>query len=82
VLVLWLFDVALQLIEWLLSLFSFMPDLDFPAAFSVVVPVPLLTAGTIGALNEWWTVGVAVVTALVVGKVLQWIYARIPFKGT
>lgn len=77
----WILDGALQMLEWFLSLFGALPTFTLPAGFTLIVPVPLLSAAAIGALDEWFAVSVSVLLALQVGRVLQWLYSKIPFVG-
>lgn len=78
----WLFDVALTILEWFLSFFESLPDLSMPSSASFTVPVPLIGSAGTSILNTWLPVAIGVVLALVVGKVLQWLYSLIPFKMT
>jgi hypothetical protein len=80
--VLWLFDVALVVVGWVLGLFGFLPVLDLPASLSVVVPVPLIGSVGVDALNLFVPTAILVTLALVAGKGLQWLYQLIPFKFT
>lgn len=76
---------ALLLVQGLMELFALLPldDLDLPAsAPDVDVPVPVLTAGQVAALQTWFVTSIGVALALVVGNGLQWVYAKIPFKMT
>ena len=77
----WMLDVALAVLDWLLGLFAFLPALSLPASFSVVAPVPLMGASVAG-LNTWVSAAVLVALGLVAGKVLQYLYNLIPFKAT
>lgn len=80
--VLWLFDLGLTLLEWLLSLFGFLPEFTLPASPDIVVPVPLIGSVGVAGLNVFLPTAVLVALALVAGKVLQWLYSLIPFKAT
>jgi hypothetical protein len=82
VVLLWLFDAALVLLEWFVAPFGVLPALNLPAPVSFVVPVPIVGALGVSILNSWFGVAVAVALALVLGKVLQWVYSLIPFKAT
>lgn len=80
--VLWLLDAALALVEWLLGLLPEMGTLTLPAPLSLVAPVPLLAGGQIAALNTWAAAGLAVAGVLIASRVVVWLYEHIPFKAT
>ncbi len=80
--ILFIFDVALTVLDWYLDLFDFLPTLNLPTPPTVVGPVPFLGATVVANLNVFLPVAVLVALALVGGKVLQWLYALIPFKMT
>jgi hypothetical protein len=75
-------DVALAVLGWFVSLFDALPALDLPGGLSLTLPIPFLDAGEASSFESWVSVAVLVASALVVGKVLQWLYALIPFKMT
>ncbi len=80
--ILFIFDVALSVLEWYFGLFDFLPTLNLPASPTVVGPVPFLGASVVSNLNVFLPVAVLVALALVGGNVLQWLYSLIPFKMT
>jgi hypothetical protein len=80
--VLWLFDVGLAVVGWLLELFDFLPTFVLPPSLTLVIPVPLVGGVGVSALNLYVPTAIAVVLALVAGKGLQWLYQLIPFKFT
>lgn len=80
--VLWLMDAAIFLLASFLSLFDFLPELTLPEPLAIVVPVAVLSAGGIASLNSFLPVAMAVAGALALGKMLQWLYDRFPFKAT
>ncbi len=80
--VLWVFDVALTMLGWLVSLFGFMDPLVLPSAFTLTVPVPLLGSSGVASMQTWWSTFVTVSIALAIGSMLQWIYKMVPFKAT
>jgi hypothetical protein len=82
VVILWAFDVALSVLEWVFGLLPTMPVIALPGPLVLVVPVPLLAGGTISALNQWFGTALLVAGVLVVGRVLQWLYTNIPGKFT
>lgn len=77
----WLLALALSFLSWFLSLWSFLPTFTLPSSFSLTVPIPFV-ASILSAMNAWLVVGLAVCAALIAGKILQWAYGLIPFKGT
>lgn len=79
---LWILDAGLTMAGWYFSLFDALPVLDLPTSPTIVGPVPFLGATVVSNLNVLIPVAVLVALALVVGKVLQWFYALIPFKMT
>jgi hypothetical protein len=80
--VLFLLDVGLLVLDWLLGLFTFLPAMSLPSGLSVVIPVPLVGSVGVNALNAYVPVAIATTVALVVGKALQWLYSLVPFKAT
>lgn len=80
--VVWLIDLALLVLGWFLSLFSALPTLSFPSGITLTIPIPFV--GTAGAalINAWFSTALLVSVALALGKVMQWLYSMIPFKGT
>lgn len=77
----WLLDAALLILEWFLTPFEALEPLTLPASLNITVPVPLV-GNSVGAMNVWFPVAVIVSLALVAGRVAQWIYNLIPFKAT
>ncbi len=80
--ILWVIDVALTVLAWIVGLFGFTETLELPAALSLTVAVPMAGAGGVAVLNTWWPVAVGVATALAIGAALQWFYKLIPGKMT
>lgn len=80
--ILWLLDLALLVLGWLLALLPSLPVLAYPAAFSLTIPVPYLSHATIDGLNVWWSFALPVGLVLILGRFFQWLYGKIPFKAT
>lgn len=78
----WLMTAAGIVWEMILAAFSWLPELPEIPALTVTVPVPVLAASAIAALNDWVPVAMGVFGALIVGRLLQWIYEKIPFKAS
>lgn len=78
--VLWLFDIALVIMEWFFAFFEELPLLDTPSGLTLVAPVPFMGSSGIAMLNTWLPATVLIASALIVGRVLQWLYELIPFK--
>lgn len=74
--------VAALVWDALLWAFWWMPELPEIPALSLTVPVPVLAASAIDALNDWLPVAMAVLGALFIGRLMQWIYEKIPFKAS
>ena len=77
----WSLEAGLTVLGWFAELFGALPVLTLPGGLTLVAPVPLI-GGSSGALGTWLAGSVAVVLVLVAGNVLQWFYAKIPFKFT
>lgn len=74
--------VAALVWDAMLWAFGWMPELPEIPALSVTVPVPVLAASAIDALNDWLPVAMGVFGALLLGRLMQWIYEKIPFKAS
>lgn len=80
--ILWLLDLAIVVAGWLVALLPSFPVLQYPQAFSLTVPVPYISHGTVDALNVWWSFALPVGLVLILGRLIQWLYGKIPFKAT
>jgi hypothetical protein len=74
-------DFLLRVVDWVLDRFESLglPDVVFPSALSLVVPIPTLGSRA-AALNVWFSTSVLVVGVLIVAKALQWVYGLLPTK--
>jgi len=78
----WLLGVAMSVVGVVLDLFDFLPAFTLPASLDLTVAIPFVGSGTMLSFNQWFIASILVCCALVVGKVLQWLYAMVPFKAT
>lgn len=75
---LWLLEAATGVIGWVVSWF---PDstITYPAAPSVILPVPL--GLNVGSIEAVFVLALIVAAVLIVGRLLTWIYRLIPTNG-
>ena len=74
---LWLLQGAHAVVSWVVSWF---PEWEIPypeGGIAADIPVPLGLGGS--ELGTWVVVTLAVCAVLMVGRLLTWIYEKIPF---
>lgn len=81
-LVLWLLDLGLGVMQLLPVVFGFASTLELPESLELDVPVPMIGSSGVAMLNSWWPVAIGTATALAVGRAIQWAYQLIPMKMT